>query len=1461
MSTRFHDKWHAANHFSVSANGIPDAGRDPVASYKFPFEGEFIMNNSPRNGGHGGYDEQTIENEWILSSNRIDANTIRSQQDDDHAQITLSARNGASDSFVTVEYKDGNETDERTGNQTEHTSGHKEENVDDYRKLTVGGYNISTVAGNNTFNNKSDFTETTTGNHVEDVTGTNTVTITGKNTFNNKNDFEETTTGNHVETVNGTNDVTVAGNNMFTNKANLVEGTSGNYTETIAGERTEHTTKSSHRTVGTNPKQYSENIYFSSGKYEETVNGVRCETTNGDSESTVTGDYEESIGGARTENTTGNATYNTTGNEVKNNGGTLDVNVASDTTVNTGESRSIYLNDSTSIDHGGNVFTKEITVSSNDGYNPWYEHGSIHMRDGMTETPRLSAVRVDSTSAFIDYLSAASADIHQVDIQIYELSGYDISGTDTTRVVPQQLPKGSRMWFTDTGLWVDSWFKLNGDENVSGNSVIGGNETVRGNITGESDFFLSGNSTVAKDSTVFWNQTVHKDINGGENFYLSGDSFVQGDSTVSGDQTVFGNITGKSNANVSGVLMVENDTLLENNLIVLKDTTLSGNESVAGNIVGQSNLTVHNDASISGNERVAGNSWVYNNLTVGKNAIIEELAMAPSGIIDHLDSNEAKIKHLNCTSGDFDDLNAETLSAKNATIETELVSSLSATEVSAVSVRPTQIVMNPVLIGSDALEQLGDQKEAVWPFLENTVIIGNTAGMVFSGAPDGHGAIVIGKDSKGYTDSVAIGLGAQVVKNNAIQIGTGTNNASGTVQFNSYPMLTADGKIPNQRFSFYDATEDQWGFRRINVQTANIAEENVGDLSASRARLWDVSATDIVLDDGGKLSGLATSAEVLIDGGDVVNANTVTNADEVSNAVSALTVEYVETAQEVSVAGRVLNATEVATTDKLHADRVQEAEIVESAAQVTSAGSVGVAEYVEADTHIVNVETAETVETALNVVNVANPIQNAGRVVEAETVGTATSVERTENITSAFGSIQYVDTVENAISAGEVTTVLSASYIGWVDDVENAGTATTVTSAASVDYADAATTIHSAESVISANHIEAMASADEVETVISANYVTEVQNADIVRSANTVMSVGGSVTMDESGISANRVSETDAVGFIEANGDIVVPHCDLMRDKYIIVAETESETANVEIATGTMNSYSLDMILDFGSSSRKIDISLNGVKDSEHGIIKWIGTSPIASETKSLFYIRIVGVGEKVYGMEIGTGGTDYTMLAQGLLESQGNGSTVDGYSYPGTPEEKKVKSIPQDISKSVDILRGNAFPQFRFLETIDFPNCKVVWASAFSGCSSLTDVNLPECVSLAGASTFESCSSLVSVNIPKVKNLRTKTFFGCHSLEYAALDSCETLTIPFSDSRTQAMQAENLTSLTLPSIQTISSKAFGYSASQQYTGIQNLYIPNKTMQEIKNMANYATWYLSETCVIHASDGDFTYGA
>lgn len=100
MSTRFHDKWHGANHQSASANGVPDSARDPIASYVFPFNGEFIMNNSPRASGYSNGEWSGQLDSWILSSDKVDARIIRAQQDDPLATVVVSARHGGDSNYV-----------------------------------------------------------------------------------------------------------------------------------------------------------------------------------------------------------------------------------------------------------------------------------------------------------------------------------------------------------------------------------------------------------------------------------------------------------------------------------------------------------------------------------------------------------------------------------------------------------------------------------------------------------------------------------------------------------------------------------------------------------------------------------------------------------------------------------------------------------------------------------------------------------------------------------------------------------------------------------------------------------------------------------------------------------------------------------------------------------------------------------------------------------------------------------------------------------------------------------------------------------------------------------------------------------------------------------------------------------------------------------------------------------------
>ena len=100
---------------------------------------------------------------------------------------------------------------------------------------------------------------------------------------------------------------------------------------------------------------------------------------------------------------------------------------------------------------------------------------------------------------------------------------------------------------------------------------------------------------------------------------------------------------------------------------------------------------------------------------------------------------------------------------------------------------------------------------------------------------------------------------------------------------------------------------------------------------------------------------------------------------------------------------------------------------------------------------------------------------------------------------------------------------------------------------------------------------------------------------------------------------------------------------------------------------------------------------------------------------------------------------------------------------------------------------------------------------SAFSGCSSLTSVTIPESVTGIGEQTFYRCSSLTSVTIPNsVTEIGGSAFFGCSSLT--------SVTIPDSVNEIKGYTfsgCSSLTSVTIPdSVTEISWSAFSYCSS-----------------------------------------------
>ena len=85
----------------------------------------------------------------------------------------------------------------------------------------------------------------------------------------------------------------------------------------------------------------------------------------------------------------------------------------------------------------------------------------------------------------------------------------------------------------------------------------------------------------------------------------------------------------------------------------------------------------------------------------------------------------------------------------------------------------------------------------------------------------------------------------------------------------------------------------------------------------------------------------------------------------------------------------------------------------------------------------------------------------------------------------------------------------------------------------------------------------------------------------------------------------------------------------------------------------------------------------------------------------------------------------------------------------------------------SVTSIGSDAFSGCSGLTSINIPNSVTsIGGSAFSGCSGLTSINIPNSVTSIGQYTFFDCSGLTSINIPSsVTSIGEWAFFDCSGL------------------------------------------------------------------------------------------------
>jgi hypothetical protein len=201
--------------------------------------------------------------------------------------------------------------------------------------------------------------------------------------------------------------------------------------------------------------------------------------------------------------------------------------------------------------------------------------------------------------------------------------------------------------------------------------------------------------------------------------------------------------------------------------------------------------------------------------------------------------------------------------------------------------------------------------------------------------------------------------------------------------------------------------------------------------------------------------------------------------------------------------------------------------------------------------------------------------------------------------------------------------------------------------------------------------------------------------------------------------------------------------------------------------------------------------------------------------------LRSVDSGNYTWTLTGAPGNYTLTISGSGAMGSYDN-EDVPWYSY----RDGIKTAIIQD---GITVIGGNAFSRCSNLTAMTIPNSvTAISYGAFSGCTGLTGMIIPNSVKTIGVAAFSGCTGLTSVTIGNsVQTIGYDAFGACTGLTSVTIPNSVTMI-----DRWAFVDCTGLTSVTIgASVQTISGNAFA-----GCIGLTSVTIPN-SVQTIDNWA------------------------